>query len=286
MSDDRTIAVLGAGGIMGRPMAANLVKAGFAVRGWNRTRDKAVQDGVDVAGSPAEAAGGAPIVLTMLADADAVLEAMAEVPAGDFLWLQMSTIGIEGTERAKALAGERGATFVDAPVLGTKGPAEAGELIVIASGAGGDEVTRAAAQSVFDAVGKRTVWAGEAGAATKLKLVANAWILSLVEATGETFALAEGLGVDPSSFLDVVSGGAMDVPYLQMKGKAIMARDFDPAFRLELAAKDAGLVADAAAAAGLDLPLVETIRDRMREGIGEHGDKDMIATYLTSALGA
>ena len=283
MGDRPTIAVLGAGGIMGKPMARNLAEAGFAVRGWNRTRGKAEQDWVDVAGSPAEAADGAPLVLTMLADTDAVLDAVAGALRDDVVWLQMSTIGIEGTERAKALADEKGATFIDAPVLGTKGPAEAGELVVIASGAGGDDAARAAAREVFDAVGKRTVWAGEAGAATRLKLVANAWILALVEAIGETFALAEGLGVEHEAFLDVVAGGAMDLPYLQMKGKAIMARDFEPAFRLVLAAKDAGLVAAAAKDAGLDLPLIDTVRDRMREGIEEHGDKDMSATYLTSS---
>jgi 3-hydroxyisobutyrate dehydrogenase len=280
MADQRTIAVLGAGGIMGRPMAANLAKAGFTVRAWNRTREKAEQDGVEVFDSPAEATEGAGTVLTMLSDASAVLDAAGDALREGVLWLQTSTIGIDGTERAKALAGERSATFLDAPVLGTKGPAEAGELVVIASG---PDEARDASQPVFDAVGRRTVWVGEAGAGTRLKLVANAWILSLVEAIGETLALAEGLGVDPASFLDVVSGGAMDLPYLQMKGKSIMARDFEPAFKLALAAKDAGLVADAAREAGLDLPLVRTVHERMREGAERHGDRDMAATYLTSA---
>ena len=280
MADRPTIAVLGAGGIMGRPMAANLAAAGFRVHGWNRTREKAEQDGVEVLDSPADAARDAGIVLTMLAEADTVLDAVGEALGDGTLWLQMSTIGIDGTVRCGELARERGATFVDAPVLGTKGPAEAGELVVIASG---PDDARQRAEPVFDAVGKRTAWAGEAGAGTRLKLVANAWILSLVEAVGETMALSEGLGVDPNAFLEVVSGGAMDVPYLQLKGKAILEGDFEPAFRLRLAAKDAALVADAARDAGLDLPLVVAIRDRMAEGIEEHGDKDMAATYLTSA---
>jgi 3-hydroxyisobutyrate dehydrogenase len=280
MADRPTIAVLGAGGIMGRPMAANLAAADFTVRGWNRTREKAEQDGVEVFDAPGEAAAGAEIVLTMLSDADAVLEAAREAISQDTLWLQTSTVGIEGTERCAELAGERGAVFFDAPVLGTKAPAEAGELVVIASG---PDDARDRAEPVFAAVGKRTVWAGEAGRGTRLKLVANAWILSLVEAIGESMALADGLEVDPASFLDVVSGGAMDVPYLQMKGKAIMERDFEPAFRLRLAAKDARLVAEAAQAAGLDLPLIETIAERMTEGAEEHGDHDMSATYLTSA---
>ena len=283
MADRPTIALLGAGGIMGRPMAANLVKAGFPVRGWNRTRDKAEQDGVDVFDTPGEAARDADIVLTMLADADAVLGAAAEAIREDVLWLQMSTIGIEGTERCTALARESGATYVDAPVLGTKGPAEAGELVVIASG---PNDVRDRAQSVFDAVGQRTVWAGdEPGKATRLKLVANAWVVSVVEGIAETMAFAEGLGLDPESFIEVVSGGAMDMPYVHLKGKAILERDFEPAFRLRLAAKDANLVVDAARDAGLDLPMLQAVAERLNQGVREHGDEDLSATYLTSAPG-
>jgi 3-hydroxyisobutyrate dehydrogenase len=283
MTDRPTIAVIGAGGIMGHPMAANLVKAGFPVRAWNRTREKAEQDGVEVFDTPTEAARDAEIVLTMLSDADAVLDAAAEPITENVLWLQMSTIGIEGTERCAALARESGATFVDAPVLGTKGPAEAGELVVIASG---PDEARDRVQPVFDAVGSRTVWAGdEPGKATRLKLVANAWVVSVVEGIAETMAFAEGLGLKPESFIEVVSGGAMDMPYIHMKGKAIIERDFEPAFRLSLAAKDARLVVEAAEAAGLDLPMLRAVAERMREGAREHGDEDLSATYLTSAPG-
>ena len=286
MTDERTIAVLGAGGTMGRPMAANLARAGLSVRGWNRTREKAeplAGDGVEIVDEPAGAARDAAVLVTMLADKEAVLEVAGDAlgaAADEVLWLQMSTIGIEGTEACATLASERGATFVDAPVLGTKAPAEAGELVVIASG---PAKAREPAEPIFDAVGQRTVWAGEAGAGTRLKLVANAWVVSIVEGIAETVALAEGLGVDPAGFLDVVKGGAMDLPYLQMKGKAIIERDFEPSFKLRLAAKDAGLVVEAARDASLDLPMMRTIAERMREGTSEHGDKDMAATYLTSA---
>jgi 3-hydroxyisobutyrate dehydrogenase len=283
MAEERTIAVLGAGGIMGRPMAANLAAAGFTVRAWNRTREKAEQDGVEAFDSPGAAAEGADTVLTMLSDAQAVLDAAGEALGDDdLLWLQMSTIGIEGTERAKALASERGATFVDAPVLGTKGPAEAGELVVI--GSGPDDV-HGRAEPVFDAVGSRTVWVGDSGAGTRVKLVANAWVVSVMEGIAETLAFGEGIGVEPETFLDVVDGGAMDLPYLHVKGKAIIERSFEPSFKLALAAKDAALVMEAAQEAGLDLPLLRTVRDRMLEGAEEHGDEDMAATYLTSAPG-
>jgi len=104
----------------------------------------------------------------------------------------------------------------------------------------------------------------------------------VLEGTAETLAFAEGLGLDPQLVLDAVKDGPLDLGYLQMKGKAMMAREFEPSFRLRLAAKDAGLVEDAVDRHGLDLPMVSAIRRRLDEGVPEHGDKDMSATYLTS----
>jgi 3-hydroxyisobutyrate dehydrogenase len=112
--------------------------------------------------------------------------------------------------------------------------------------------------------------------------VTNSWVLAVVEAGAETIALAEGLGLDPGLFFRAIEGGTLDLPYLRMKGKAMTERDFTPAFRLKLAAKDAELVRQAAEDRGMDLPLVETIARRLTEGAGEHGDKDFSATYLTS----
>ena len=127
------------------------------------------------------------------------------------------------------------------------------------------------------------MWLGEAGTGTRLKLVVNTWILSVLEGTAETIALAEGLGLDPALFLEAVEGGPLDIAYLRTKGAAMVERSFDPSFRLALAAKDAALVEEAAERHGLDLPLVETIRRRLEQGVPEHGDKDMSATFLTSA---
>jgi 3-hydroxyisobutyrate dehydrogenase len=289
MADKEKIAVLGAGGTMGLPMARNLRGAGFEVQAWNRSKDKAEPlrtDGVEIADSPAEATAGTSIVLTILADGDAVEQSMegeagalTTDPRDDLIWLQMSTIGEAATERCIELAAQRRVEFVDAPVLGTKQPAEEGKLVVLASG---PSALRDRLEPVFEAVGQRTIWVGEAGAGTRLKLVTNSWILAIVEGAAETFALADGMGVDPQLFLDAVAGGPLDLPYLQMKGKAIMERNFEPSFRLALAAKDAGLVEDAAERRELDLPLVRTIRKRLEEGVSEHGDEDMSATYLTS----
>ena len=291
MATKQTVAVLGAGGIMGLPMARNLARdGGYAVRAWNRSREKAeplTQDGAEIFDTPAQAAEGADVILTIVADADTVLDAMSGEsgalsgrPAGDAVWLQMSTIGIDGTERCAAVAAERGLAFFDAPVLGTKAPAEQGTLVVLGSG---PEDARDRVQPIFDVVGGRTMWLGEAGTATRLKLAVNTWVLTVLEGTAEVLALTEGLGLDPQLVLDAVKDGPLDIGYMQVKGRAMMAREFEPSFRLRLAAKDAGLVADAIDLHGLDLPLVIAIRDRLEQGIPEHGDKDMAATFLTSA---
>jgi 3-hydroxyisobutyrate dehydrogenase len=288
MTTRTTIAVLGAGGTMGLPMAGNLARAGFAVRAWNRTPERAqplAQDGVALTADPAEAVRGADVILTMLSDADAVLDVMQRADGGlaalaeDAVWLQMSTIGIAGTERCIELAERHGVPLVDAPVLGTKAPAEQGKLVILASG---PDAVRDRADPIFAVVGARTMWLGDAGAGTRLKLAINAWILAVVEGAAESLALAEGLGLDPSLVLDAVAGGPLDLPYLQMKGKAMIARDFAPSFRLALATKDAALAETAATEHGLDLPLVAAIRRRFDAACAEHGDKDMSATFLAS----
>jgi 3-hydroxyisobutyrate dehydrogenase len=299
-----TIAVLGAGGTMGFPIARNIARAGLPTRVWNRTSERAeplTADGAYLARTPADAARGAGIVITMLADGDAVIQAM-DAPDGALrvlsgahqensappddpygphhgLWVQMSTIGLAATKRCAELANRAGVGFVDAPVLGTRQPAEEGKLVVLESG---PEEARPRLAPVFDAIGQRTIRAGEAGAGTRLKLVTNSWVLAVVEAGAETIALAEGLDLDPGLFFKAIEGGSLDLPYLRMKGQAMMRRDFTPAFRLALAAKDAGLVRRAAQDHDLDLPLIEAIAGRLAEAAKEHGDQDFSATYLVS----
>jgi 3-hydroxyisobutyrate dehydrogenase len=290
VTDHETVAVLGAGGTMGLAMAGNIAGAGIPVRAWNRSREKAeplADRGAKIADSAAEAAAGAGVILTILSDIDAVLAAMdgddgaLHGDVGDgALWLQMSTIGERGTERCAELARERGLAFVDAPVLGTKQPAEQGELVVLASG---PEGCRERCAAIFDAVGQRTMWVGEAGDGTRLKLATNSWLISIVEGAAETLAFAEGMGLDPALVLDAVDGGPLDLPYLRLKGKAMIEREFSPSFTLTLATKDAALVQEAAAAHGLDLPVLAAIRERFAAGAEAHGDEDLSATFLTSA---
>jgi 3-hydroxyisobutyrate dehydrogenase len=283
MSSKDTVAVLGTG-IMGAPMARNLLAAGFPVRAWNRTEEKVAplgEAGAVVAGSPGEAGAGAAIVLTMLADAEAVLATAGDALDGAQVWLQMSTVGIDGAERCAALAAERGVTLVDAPVLGSRQPAEEGALTVLASG---PEDVRDRVDPLFDAVAARTWWLGEAGSGQRLKLVANTWVLALVEGLAETLVLAEGLGVPPQSFLDVIAGGPLDSGYAQLKGKGMIERSFPPAFPLRHAAKDLRLIEEAAGRHELEVPLIDAVAARFAQGVqAGHGDLDMSATFLTGA---
>ena len=269
-------------------MARNLAAAGLETRAYNRTAERAqplAEHGVTVAGSAAEAVEGADVVVTMLSDGPAV-EAMTDGLAfGEgAVWAQMSTVGIEAGERLAARAAEAGAAFVDAPVLGTKAPAEQGKLIVLASG---PPEARERCAPVFDAVGAKTVALGdEPGAGTRMKLVLNTWLLALVEGLAESVALAERLGVDPAAFLEIIDGGPLGPPYAKMKGTMMIERSYEPSFPLALAAKDAGLALDAAAAAGLELPALRAIRAQLEKAVEQgHGDADMAAAVEASRPG-
>jgi 3-hydroxyisobutyrate dehydrogenase len=275
-------------GTMGLPMARNLARAGFQVRAWNRTPERArplEEDGARVFSSPREAAAGSQLLVTMLSDTEAVLEsagAALGALAQGAAWVQMSTIGIEGTGRCERAAAEAGVQFLDAPVLGTREPAERGELIILASG---PDQTRGRAEPVFQALGKRTVWLGAAGQGTRAKVMINSWIVGVVAVLAETITMAEALGVDPQVFFDAVEGGTLDLPYARIKGSEMISKQFgDPAFRLSLSRKDADLALEAAEAAGLRLPVLAAVRERLRRAeAGGHGDEDMAATYWASA---
>ena len=278
-----SVAVLGTG-IMGAAMARNLLKGGMEVRVWNRSRDKAEpleEDDATVADSPAEAAEGADFLLTMLADADTVAEVVDDgvlsALSNGGVWLQMSTVGIEGMERLGELAAGSGVAFVDAPVLGTKAPAEGGRLIVLASG---PEEVRQRSETVFEPMASKVVWLGEAGAGSRLKLVVNNWIVGLLGFLAETLSLAEATGVDPKRFLVTIEGGPLGLPYAQMKGNMMIEERFPASFSLKLARKDAALVLDAARSNGLEMSVTEAVIARFDEAISSgHGDEDMAAVY-------
>lgn len=283
MADNATVAVLGTG-IMGSGMARNLLSAGMEVRAWNRSREKAeplADDGATVVDSAAEAADGADFVLTMLSDAEAVAEVVDDGVLSGLAdgggWIQTSTVGVEGNGRLAEIAEKHGVPYVDAPVLGTKQPAEQGQLIVLASG---PDEAREKCQPVFDAIGSKTLWLGEAGAGSRLKLVVNNWILGLLATLAETISLARATGVDPNDFLETIEGGPLGLPYAQMKGRMMIEEDFPTSFSAKLARKDVDLVLEAAGAEGLHLALAEAVAARFDEAINAgYGEEDMSAIF-------
>lgn len=276
------VAVLGTGA-MGGAMACNVAARGLPVRVWNRTWERAdgLRDVARVAGTVAEAVEGADVVITMLWDVAAVAEVMEEARGHigeQSVWLQQSTVGLEGSARLVELAEDLHVTYVDAPVLGTKKPAEDGQLVILASG---PVQARALVQPVLDAIGSRTQWIGEKQEASRLKLVVNAWVATCIEGIADSLALARDLGLEPTLFLEAVAGGAVDSPYIQSKGPAMLSRSFQPSFTLSGALKDVDLILDAAERSGTDLGLMPGVRNHLARAVeAGHGDLDMAATYL------
>ncbi|OLF12001.1 3-hydroxyisobutyrate dehydrogenase [Actinophytocola xinjiangensis] len=281
------VAVLGTG-IMGAGMARSLLRAGVDVTVWNRDARRAeplAADGALVAPDPPSAVAGADVVLTMLFDGPAVTEVMtAALPAVDpsAIWLQSSTVGLEATADLVSLADRFGVSFVDAPVLGTRQPAEQGKLTVLAAG---PEPLRERLATVLSAVAARTIWvSSRPGDGHRLKLVANAWVLSITAATAQSIALAEGLGLDPNHFLDVISGGPTDSGYAQAKGRNMIAGEFAPAFAVDGAAKDAGLILTALRETGVDDRLMAAVRAQFAAAVtAGHAGDDMSAVIRVMA---
>ena len=277
------VAVLGTG-TMGAGMSRSLLRAGHTVRVWNRTAERAeplAADGATVAGSAGEAVRGAEVVLVVLFDTAAVLDVLADAAGAaepGAVWLQVSTIGPQGTERVAALAAEHGLRLVDAPVLGTKAPAEQGKLVALLSG---DRAAVEAAGPVLAAISARQVHAGERlGAASALKLVCNCWIAMQNAAIGQSIALAEGLGLDPELFLEATKGSAADSAYLHLKAELVRKGDYPPSFTLDGALKDVELILAAAREVGVTDDVLVGLRSIYRRASDAgHGGADMAAVY-------
>jgi 3-hydroxyisobutyrate dehydrogenase len=274
-------AVLGAG-TMGRGMMRSLLRNGFTVDVWDRTPERAAQpaaDGATAHEDAPDAVREADVVITMVADADAVSRVafdvgMLEAMRPHAVWAQMGTVGVTATEELAAqVSKERpDVYFVDAPVSGTRAPAENGQLLILASG---PEQAKPVVEPVFAALGRETKWLGEAGAGSKLKLVMNSWLVFLVEGAAEIMALADSLGVDHQPVLDFLSTGNLSNPAAAAKFAKMDSGDDSPDFALQWALKDIRLAMDAS---GRRLPMLEVIRDRWAALVSQGlGDRDVSA---------
>jgi 3-hydroxyisobutyrate dehydrogenase len=247
MTQARQVAVLGLGG-MGTPMAGNILRAGLPTVVWNRHPEPARglgDQGAEVADSPADAVRRADVVVTMVTDADAVRsiavdQGMLAAMAEGAVWAQMSTIGVTETERlARLVAAERpDVVLVDAPVAGSRGPAEQGKLVVLASG---PEQARERVAPVFDAVGQRTVWVGPAGVGSRLKLVNNLLLAFVAEGLAAAVAFGDALGMDRPAVRGALQGSPLVSPWAAEKLERIGRDDYSTQYPLALALKDVNL---------------------------------------------
>jgi len=280
------VAVIGVG-TMGHGMAISALRAGIPTIVWNRepeaTRDLA-ELGAEVAESAADGARRAPIVVTMVTDADAVVsiasdQGMLDALSPGAIWVQMSTIGVTGIERVSSLVDDQrpDVTLVDAPVSGSKEPAEKGQLTIFASGP--DEV-RSRVAPLFDALGQRTIWVGAVGAGSRVKLVNNTWLAFATEGVAASVALARRLGLEAETVVDVLGGSPLMSPWQSAKLQRIAKGDFSAQFALSLALKDVHL---ALQAADNRLAPLACLADEWQQVV-DHGLGDQDLTVVTRAL--
>jgi 2-hydroxy-3-oxopropionate reductase len=248
-------------GIMGGPMSANLVKAGFDVVGYDITRpnvDALVEQGGKGASSVADAVRDADVVITMLPNHPQVEQVvfgedgvLANASSGTLL-IDMSTIRPETSVAVAKAGGERGIAVLDAPVSGGEAGAKQAALSIMV---GGNEADFASAKPLFDAVGKTIVHVGAHGAGQVVKAANQLVVGGTYALVSEAIVLLEASGVDPKAGMDVLAGGLAASRILDLKRDSMIAREFKPGFRIDLHHKDMGIVADAARAAEVALPV-------------------------------
>jgi 3-hydroxyisobutyrate dehydrogenase len=278
------VAVIGTG-IMGSAMARNLVAAGLRTVVWDRSAAATAPlaaAGAVVAAAAQDAIRDAAVVITMLPTADTVNSVLGadglDAFARGAVWAQMGTIGIEETIGFDRLLNQRrpDVMFVDAPVSGSKGPAEAGELLILASG---PAAAHAVVRPAFDAMGRKTVWLGPAGQGTRMKLVVNAYLCFLIEGVAEALELGSQLGVDSAALDAAIEGGPLDAPLADAKLHKIARGDFTPEFPLEWALKDVDLALQAAG--GTSLPMLQALSRQWRSAVeAGYGRDDISAARL------
>jgi 3-hydroxyisobutyrate dehydrogenase len=279
------VAVLGTG-IMGSGMARNLIKVGLPTTVWDRSESAAAalgEAGASVAPSAAAAVGDAQVVITMLPTADIVTsvvfdDGVSDAFASGAVWAQMGTIGVSATtDLADRLAKERpDVMLVDAPVSGSKGPAESGQLLILASG---PTEAQPVGQPAFDAIGRKTLWLGPAGQGSRMKMVVNAYLSVLIEGVAESLALARHLGIDIAHLNAAIEGGPLDAPLADAKLHKMESGDFAAEFPLEWALKDVDLAV--AAADGVPLPVLAAISRQWHVAVDSgHGREDVSAAVV------
>lgn len=271
-------------GIMGIAMAINLLKAGYSVTVWNRSPGKCdalAAAGAAVAGTPAEVMSQCDITVAMLADPEAALEVatgkggIVDGTSPGKAYVDVSTVDAATSRAVAAAIRAKGGLFLEAPVSGSKGPAEQGQLIFLAAG---DREVFDAAAPLLDVMGKASLFLGDVGAGAHMKLVVNMMLGSLMASFAEGLALADAAGLSQKDFLEVISLGAISAPMFSLKGPAMIEGRHPTAFPLKHQQKDLRLVLELGEASGQALPVAAAVHALYDAAQADgHGDADFSA---------
>ena len=275
-------------GLMGSAMAHRLLDRGIEVIAWDRDSEHLRElegRGAEPANAPGEVVKGAEVVITMLPTAPIVLDVVEPVlenwPEGT-VWLQMSSVGAAEADRLVQVAETHAVTLVDAPVSGSTHPAEEGELTILASG---PDSARAAVEPVFDALGSRVLWVGEAGMGSRLKLAANHWMIASVAALAESMQLCQSMGLDQQQFIALLDGGPLGSAYGLQKLDEMRRHEYPAGFPVRLALKDLELVREVAQSSRVPMPVLDAVLERFVAASQDHADDDVGAIYEAGGPG-
>ncbi len=275
-------------GLMGSAMARRLLDQGVDVVAWDRNPEQAAaveERGAERGNEPVDVVRGADVVITMLPTAPIVLdvvEPLLEDWPEATIWLQMSSVGAAEADQLVELARAHDLTLVDAPVSGSTHPAEEGELTILASG---PDSARAPVEPVFEALGSRVLWVGEAGMGSRLKMAANHWMIAMTAALAESMHLCEAMGLDQRQFVDLLDGGPLGSTYGLMKLDEMLAHDYPVGFPVRLALKDLELVREVEQSSKAAMPLLDVVYERFLAADEDHADEDLAAVYEAGRSG-
>jgi 3-hydroxyisobutyrate dehydrogenase len=277
-------------GLMGSAMAHRLLDQGIAVTAWDRNPDH-LRDlegrGAETAKEPADVVTGATAVITMLPTADVILEMvepLLDTWPEETVWLQMSSVGATEADQLTHAAHTHMVTIVDAPVSGSTHPAEQGQLTILASG---PDSAHTALEPIFAALASRVIWVGDVGMGSRLKLVANHYMITTVAALAEAMHLCETMGLNQQHFLTLLDGGPLGSPYAVQKLDEMRRREYPAGFPVRLALKDLELVREVKEDSGATMPLLNIVLERFTAASQNLADQDLAAVYeLDASRGA
>ncbi len=269
-------------GLMGTAMGHRLLDEGIEVIAWDHTSEhtRTIEErGGARAENPNEVVIGADVVITMLPTAPIILDVVEPLledwPAAT-IWLQMSSVGAAEADQLTEVADAHGVTLVDAPVSGSTHPAEQGELTILASG---PDSARESAEPVFEALGSRVLWVGEAGMGSRLKMAANHWMIAMTAALAESMHLCEAMGLDQQQFIDLLDGGPLGSAYGLQKLDEMKRHSYPAGFPVRLALKDLELVREVEQNSQAAMPLLDVVLERFLAASEDHADQDLAAVY-------